>query len=354
MIINQNFIGGNITVKSMEGNTVYLENQIRDTTEDWFYWAFAVEGANGRTIRFQFDKNVRVGYFGAAKSYDLKNWEWTGKWDDERSFTYTFGENEDKVYFAHNMIYSPEMFTDFCNAKGIEIKTLCKSEKGRDIPYIELGNGEEVIFLTSRHHACESTGTYVLQGFIEKYLEAPLPGLRIIAVPFVDYDGVVDGDQGKARAPHDHNRDYPRDGESIYSSTRKIRETAHKNKTRFAFDFHAPWHFSGENDTVFIVRNSHEKLHEIERFGQYLQNSITPDSLPYKIENDHAPDTTWSKTTSPTFANYMLNTMKAELAFTLETAYFDAQGTQFSQKRAIELGKCFAEAVRKYIGSTKE
>lgn len=348
MIINKNFPGANITVQRIDGDTVYLENQLRDTTEDWFYWAFRVDRANGRTIKFDFRKNVRVGYFGAAKSYDLKTWEWTGEWDNEQSFTYTFGENEDTVYFAHCMVYSSEMFDDFCEKHGITKKVLCKSKKGRDIPYIEIGEGKEVMFLTARHHACESTGNYVLEGLIEKYMENPLPDIRIICVPFVDFDGVVDGDQGKARAPYDHNRDYPRDGESIYSSTRRIREIADENKIRYVFDFHAPWHFSGENDTVFIVRNSHEKLPEFDKFSKYLEESITEDALPYKKENDHAPDTTWNKTTSPTFANYMLNKAGADLAFTLETTYFDAQGTRFSQDRARELGKCFFEAVRKY------
>ncbi len=349
MIINKNFIGANITVKSIDGDTVYLENQIRDTSEDWFYWAFVVERAAGRTIKFRFNKDVRVGYFGAAKSHDLKSWEWTGKWDDERSFTYTFGENENKVYFAHNMVYSPEMFDDFCEKNNISKKLLCKSKKGRDIPYIEIGQGDEVILLTSRHHSCESTGTYVLQGVIERYLEKPLPGLRLIAVPFVDYDGVVDGDQGKARIPHDHNRDYRTDEEPLYSSVRAIKDIADKNKLYFAFDFHAPWHFCGENDSVFIVRNSHVKLSLIEKFSECLESCITPDALPYKSENDHAPDVTWNKTSDCTYANYMLNIANAQLAFTLETTYFDAQGTKFSQDRAIELGRCFLEAIHRFM-----
>ena len=39
MLIHQNFIGGNITVKEIDGNTVVLENELRDTTGDWCYWA---------------------------------------------------------------------------------------------------------------------------------------------------------------------------------------------------------------------------------------------------------------------------------------------------------------------------
>lgn len=347
MIITCNFSGGNITVKRIDGDTVYLENQIRDTTEDWFYWAFRVDRANGRTIKFVFDK-IRVGYFGAAKSTDLKKWEWTGKWDDDKSFTYHFADDEETVYFAHNMIYSPDMFSDFCDGHGIEIKTLCSSEKGRNVPYIEIGDGEEAILLTARHHACESTGNYVIEGILDRYHESPIKGLRIICVPFVDLDGVVDGDQGKARAPHDHNRDYTSDKPSIYASVRAVREIAAKNKIRYAFDCHSPWHFGKENDSVFIVRNSHEKDALIGEFASCFEESITPESLPYKTSNDLGADVSWNKTDFPTCGNYMLNVAKAELAFSLETPYFDAQGTVFSQARATELGRCYAEAIRKF------
>ncbi len=347
MLITSDFCGGNITVKEIDGDTVYLENQLRDTTEDWFYWAFCVSGAKGRTVRFVFDK-MRVGYFGAAKSCDLVNWEWTGVWDDETSFTYTFGEDEDTVYLAHNMIYSPNMFSSFCRQHQIEEKSLCTSRKGRTVPYIEIGEGEEVLFLTARHHACESTGNYVIEGIVERFLEKPIDGLRIICVPFVDLDGVIDGDQGKLRAPHDHNRDYKVDTPSIYPSTRAIKGLASENKIRYAFDCHAPWHVGGENDSVFLVRNSHEKDALIERFARLFEESITPDSLPYKASNDHGADVSWNKTDDSTFVNYILRTAGAEIAFTLETAYFTAQGTTFSQKRATELGRCYAEAIRKY------
>ena len=49
------------------------------------------------------------------------------------------------------------------------------------------------------------------------------PRIRIEAlVPFVDKDGVEEGDQGKNRAPRDHNRDYA--GASMYPETGALRE----------------------------------------------------------------------------------------------------------------------------------
>ena len=44
----------------------------------------------------------------------------------------------------------------------------------------------------------------------------------------------------------------------------------------------------------------------------------------------------------------MLNEKGANLAFTLETAYFKADGVDFCPEKARELGRCFVEALRKY------
>ena len=52
MIIHNKMPGGNIFVDKQEGSHVYLKNELRDTTEDWFYWAFCVEGAQGQEITF--------------------------------------------------------------------------------------------------------------------------------------------------------------------------------------------------------------------------------------------------------------------------------------------------------------
>ena len=40
MWIHKKFTSGNIKVVSTNGNIVTLENELRDTIIDWFYWAF--------------------------------------------------------------------------------------------------------------------------------------------------------------------------------------------------------------------------------------------------------------------------------------------------------------------------
>lgn len=345
MIISGAHTGGNIKLCSIYGDTVTLDNELRDTKERWFYWSFCCEGAAGKTLRFDFQHHNMIGYYGPAVSYDLVNWHWLGCRNDDNSFTYTFKENENKVYFAHNMMYLPDRFYSFASDNGIEVKTLCTSEKGNNVPYVKLGNGKRNVILTSRHHACEATGNYVLEGILCE-LNRSLPNdVSVFCVPFVDYDGVVCGDQGKSRFPHDHNRDYC--DIPIYKSTKCIQSFVKENGVYLGFDFHSPWHCGGRNDAVFIVEQPNMK-NEITKFSDLLISQLTNDALKYDGNDNIAPDTEWNRSDNPNYASYMRKN-GAALSFTLETAYFGREDNIFSQQKAVTLGKCFAKALRKYI-----
>ena len=344
MIIHKNFIGGNIKVVKQDESNIYVENELRDTQEDWFYWAFCVENAEGRTVTFHF-QDCRLGYWGPAVSYDLKEWKWLNQCE-KNTFTYTFQKGENKVYFAHNMLYHPDRFLQFIN--GLRISEFCKSNKGRSVPCIKFGNGRRSIILTARHHACESTGNYVLEGVLTELLSNPIPDTKILCVPFMDYDGVVEGDQGKSRAPWDHNRDYVTDRQSIYSETTRMKEYVERNGCHYGFDFHSPWHTGGENDQAFIVQNSFEKLDRLNAFSELFEAEITTNSFQYRYANDYPFETGWNKG-GPQFANYMNKREENETAFSLETAYFGTRDNIFTQRNAVEMGKCFARALKKYV-----
>ncbi len=345
--ITADFEGGNLRILEQRENEIFIETDLRDSADDWFYWCFKVEGAAGKTLTFKFESNCRVGYFGAAVSSDFKNWHW--QYDEPKheggEFTYTFGENEDSLYFAHDILYRHERFYEFAEKNSFSVKTLCTSEKGRNVPYIEFGKGEEVILLTARHHACESTGSYVLEGVLEGFKNSLADKYRVICVPFVDLDGVIDGDQGKGRAPFDHNRDYGED--SLYNSTREIKRLSEKYNIKYAFDFHSPWHFLGENDTLFIPITRYEMIKRVTRFANILENEIVTDALPFFAGNLHYPDTGWNKSNTPNFSGFFGKS--CELCFTLETPYFIADGIMFSPERAKNTGACLVRALKKYI-----
>ncbi|MDD6981353.1 MAG: hypothetical protein PUJ21_06410 [Clostridia bacterium] len=347
MRIHEDFTGGNIVVKEQVGSTVVLDNELRDTVGDWFYWAFCIEGAQGATLTFRFPEN-RLGYSGPAVSHDLKEWHWLGA-GEENSFTYRFAEDETKVYFAHHLLYHPDRFFAFAQENALAVSELCKSRRGRSVPCVHLGDGDRSIILTARHHACESTGDYVLEGVLKELTAAPIAHTHILAVPFVDYDGVVDGDQGKGRAPHDHNRDYDPDSTPLYPEVAAIRTYAAHNGCHYGFDFHSPWHKGGENDRVFIVRNSIEKQARFDRFSALLERALTPNAMHYSSADDRLPMTGWNQP-KPTFGYSMMDRPECDLAFTLESTYFGTAENPVTCERLVALGVCFAKALKSYLG----
>ncbi len=344
-IVHTNFTGGNIVVEATEGEEIRVKCDLRTTTTDWFYWAFCVEGAQGKTLRFSFDVD-RIGYYGPAVSHDLRAWRWLNPdgVDDHLSFTYRFAEDETKVYFAHNMLYHPDRFLEFAEKKNLAVKEFCVSEKGRSVPFIEFGAGEKLVLLTARHHACEAPGNYVLEGVLDYLTTADITGYQFLCVPFVDYDGVVDGDQGKNRAPYDHNRDYT--DAPIYSTVRALKNIVDNKPVVFAGDFHAPWHYGGDHDFVFIVRNNPDKVDLYEKFGTIIEKNLTPDSLKYDRKNDKA----WQHETHRQFAGYTDKNPACVASFSLETTYFGEKDNIFTQEKAVAFGRVFAKSMLEFLG----
>ncbi len=90
--IDTNYPGGNVIVDRIEGETVYLCPDLRDTEGWWFYWNFQVTGASGRTLTFQFNGRNPISVRGPAVSTDGgATWTWLGT-EKVRgtAFTYAF------------------------------------------------------------------------------------------------------------------------------------------------------------------------------------------------------------------------------------------------------------------------
>lgn len=351
MVIKTDFTGANIEVVRIDKQTVKVTPQIRDTTVDWFYWAFCVEGAQGQTWTFDFLGKNRVGYFGPAVSHDLKAWCWAGAQvlNGYSSFTYQFRQDDKRIYFAHNLLYHPEHFNNFLLENGISPNVLTVSENGHPITLVELGAGNKYIVLTARHHCCESTGSYVMEGILKELIREPIEGYCICAVPFMDIDGVFIGDQGKCRHPHDHNRDYIE--QPIYRSTAALMEYTKNRSVKFLLDLHSPWHFGGRHNTCHIVHANEDMTSKYQCFGKILEEETAKDihNIKHLAENDLGVNVEWNSDNAPTCAKYYSKISGIELSFTLETPYFGTQTNQVNQEKLVKLGENLASSIRQYI-----
>ena len=258
--VDANLPAGNIAFERMDGDRVFVHQELRDTKGDWFYWAMRVTGAEGRTLTFDFTKSVAVGVRGPVVSTDRgKTYAYSAEQGATRkSFTYTFGPEEQETWFYECLPYTPEMWEEFlaghADRRGSVFTTdaLCTSRKGAAVPRATFGpvDAPYRMVLTSRHHCSEAVATYVVEGFAAAYFAEDELGewlrrnLRLVVVPFVDYDGSVAGDQGKNRQPLDHNRDYTA---FTHPETKALAACVRDFRPDVWFDIHCTWHYGDCN-----------------------------------------------------------------------------------------------------------
>ncbi len=314
--IDAAFPGGNIRVLSQDGATVRLSTDLRDTTTYWFYWRFRAVFPAAGTWRFAFD-GPAVGTRGPAiRRMGEHEWRWLTETTHEpdREFSWTAAEPE-TVEFCQCIPYLPEDFDAFASSMAnnalVSVGELCRSRKGRSVPVVRIREGDPsmAILLTCRHHAQESMASYALEGAIRSFASDE-PWARqfrrraeVVAVPFVDRDGVEDGDQGKNRAPHDPNRDYGAPGGAhVYPECAAVDQLIDTLRPAVVLDLHCPWLRGGStNEHSYLVGINDDRTHPaMERFAALLERHC-PSEAPYFAADTLPFGVAWN-----TGANYTL------------------------------------------------
>ena len=288
--------GGNVKVLSIDekAGTVRLAPDLRDTEGHWFHFDFTVRGAAGRTLKFAFpqDGNPYLSSLGPAICADGVRWTWLNadgkRHEPANGFSYAFGKTDDAVRFAVSIPYVQRDWDGFTarwrKCPEVKFDVLCKSQSGRrDVELLRVpcrGTAEWLMVFTARHHACETTGDPPMEGVLGELMSDSAEGrwvrehADVLFVPFMDKDGVEDGDQGKNRRPWDYNRDYAKDR---YASVRALKELIVREsagKRIVFFDFHSPYvrSFPGspEQDQVFTFGTSRAELND--RWERFREN----------------------------------------------------------------------------------
>lgn len=362
--------GGNIVVDSIDGDTIRVHQDLRETRGDWFYWAFRARGAAGRTLRVEFTKSNVIGVRGPAVSTDRgRNWRWLGAGAVQgKTFEYHVPPGLAEVRFSMTIPYFESNLQAFLKRHrgnaAIEAGVLAHSRKGRVIEKLRVGcldgRAGQRVLLTARHHACESLASYTLEGILETFLSPTEEGrwfrenVELIAIPFMDKDGVEDGDQGKNRSPHDHNRDYA--GESIWASVRALRQLVpawSQGRLRFALDMHCPYiRGKGNQEIQFIGDTDQQIWNRVREFSGILEK-VRSGPLPYHSASNLPYGTGWN-----TAANYngrkSNSTWTAEqpgilIGTTIEIPYADVEGNPVTAESARALGMDLGRALCIYL-----
>jgi len=365
MNITVDFPGGNIIVDEIKGSNIYVHQDLRTTQEDWFYWYFEVQSPDKGEFNFFFTKSRAIGVLGAAVSLDEgKTWVWLGVENNlENGFFYEFTGLEKSVRFSFAMPYRESNLKEFIHQYRSETlfnhSELTKTNKGRSVDLITIGDiwNDDVIVLTARSHSCEMMASYVLEGIIGNILSDHKKYLQdhaFLIVPFLDKDGVEDGDQGKSRAPHDHNRDF---GEtSIYPSVialKKLLSEIGFEKVIGYIDIHCLYMSGQGSEHIYFVGSPFEKMAVAQQeIGDMLEKEAGL-PLPFKASGYLPFGTSWNVGTGvkyQTGASWAGKTIpNVKLATTIEFPYANASGTAVTQESAKAFGIKFSDVITKFF-----
>lgn len=367
--IDAKFPGGNIIVDQIEGDTVRLRPDLRDSLP-WFYWYFRVSGAAGRTTEFTFDPGV-VGARGPGVSLDQGvTWKWLGA-DSVKDgrFSYAFPAGANDVRFSDGMPYVATNFQRFLETyKGnpnLRTEVLTKSNKGREVTLALLGapgaKPRYAVALTCRHHSSEMMASYVLEGILQGVLADDATGrwlrenVGFFVVPFMDTDGVEDGDQGKGRKPHDHNRDYA--GTPIYAEVAALKARLPEwsaSRPLIFLDFHNPA-LKGDihESLLFLEPDAQDQSAHLDRLVAILardqQGTILirrNDILKFGVGYNQLKS---GNETAPYSAGWARSVPNILFGVSVELPYANSGGCEVNADSAREFGRDVAAGLKTFL-----
>ncbi|MDO5582106.1 MAG: M14 family zinc carboxypeptidase, partial [Planctomycetia bacterium] len=358
--IDTAYPGGNIIVDSVQGHTVQIHQDMRDSSGKWFYWSFRVFGAEGETLHFQFTKRPPLSTRGPAFSRDGgKSWKWLGPCGQKRDqFDFTFTKDDHEVRFSVGIPYTQfdleEFLSRYKNSPFLKKEILTRSKKDRAVEMVRISDfqaGEKKIgiVLTGTHHACEQIALYTAEGILETALSDTETGkwfrknTEIRFVPFIDKDGVEDGDQGKNRIPHDPNRDYIQEIYPSVKALKKMIKSWESVSALICFDFHCPELYddppSLHQMLFFTPPFRKEMLDNLKKFSVILAKIQKGKEYNYEAVKGVDGKTYISDMkTQKTFATWAGEQKGALLGATLEVPYANIEGKECSKESLREFG----------------
>ncbi len=182
--------------------------------------------------------------------------------------------------------------------------------------------------------------------------------VEILAIPFMDKDGVEEGDQGKNRIPRDHNRDYI--GQSVHASVAALRTFVpnwSNGRLAAAFDLHCPYISGPHNEVIYIVGSADESMwRQQQEFGRLLE-TIQSGPLVYRASDNLPFGQAWN-TDDNVGANKSCSRWASDLegirlVASFEIPYANAGGRPVTAEGARAFGRSLARALRSYLEQTR-
>jgi len=204
--------------------------------------------------------------------------------------------------------------------------------------------------------------SYVLEGVLAEVLANTPSGhwlrenVQFLVVPFMDKDGVEEGDQGKNRRPHDHNRDYY--DQSIHPEVAALKRLVPAwiaDQPCFGFDLHCPWLKNAEHER-FMSPSRPSDPENWQRLRPFLEIFRRSSTGPLRFELSRSEAFAgWGGTPPESDAprrsasRWMLTVPHMQWAITFEIPYANASGAEVNQRTARICGHDLAVALHRYL-----
>lgn len=382
--IDADYPGGNIVVERIQGRTVWVAPDQRDTVPNqwWFYFSFRLRAPAQTPVAVVFTGRNPLGVRGPAVSIDGgAHWRWMGAGavrssrgaDGRPAWSFDAevpaGASEARYAFCPPYLEShlKAWLDRHRDHPNLAVETLVRSRAGRPVEMLRAGcldrsRSAGVVIVTSRHHCCEAMATYALEGCLEAVLADDEAGRQwrkaweLVAIPFMDKDGVEAGDQGKYRAPHDHNRDYI--DAPLYPEVAALMERGRRwgDCVRVFLDLHCP-HIRGEwNDRAYFVGSPEPEFWEREKAFAAVLERVQEGPIRFRAEDCLAYGLAWNRSgndpagrSSSAWARSALP--RAALVASMEIAYADALGIEVNAESARALGRDLGRALAAYLAA---
>ena len=375
--IDFDFAGGGVKFISKQDGVVTLTPDLSDFggSYPWFYWNIKVKSETARTITFQFQWGSSIGDGGVLYSTDNdQTWHYLQNNSHDR-FQFTF-EAGQTVHFSCALPYQLADLNNWLdelqqNNNGlvsvnrnfsVTDKVLKTTGKTEPIPMITLGNPDapKYLIFTGRMHACETIASFTLEGVVNDFASLPADDpfwdeYCIYVVPMMDIAGVENGDQGKDRLPHDHNRDWE-DGKELYKVTLALKEFARAKEAdgkRLAMfiDYHCPYLFNWAGNYISYGEWNEP---EVELFADILEKTVKADTRPNRIRfnfmDEHSYGRNIQETQQPNVSKtWFYNLNKDVIAtFSIETL-FTEKNNLYVPENLHQWGGNIATTIREFL-----
>ena len=254
------------------------------------------------------------------------------------------------------------------NYKGnpdLQVDTLATTPQGRNVVLVRVGDKSKkapnAIAITGRHHCCEMMASHVLEGVLEGVVADDATGqwLRehadFLFVPFMDTDGVEEGNQGKNRAPHDHNRDYIET--PLYrevAAFKKFLPTWAAGRPLVFLDLHDPALKTDIHEVIhFLEPAARDQAKRLAKLAGFLECN-QQGSLKYYRQNTLRYGTGYNGPTQGNCSGWVRSLPNSLLGTTLEIPYANASGGEVNAHSAKGFGRDLAVALKYFLNDTVE